>query len=156
MSEKMTSTRRTFLKGSAMVAAPLAVATPVAALADDGLKGRLARLEDEKAIRAAHQAFLRQVNLAGGHDKLDASVRTIAADHSGEAEVIEVAADGKRATGRFACTVEMESELPKDGTLGQMAHAQGNGSVRHAERRVLATAYRKTKNGWVIDKAVLA
>jgi hypothetical protein len=156
MREKMTSTRRTFLKGSAFVAAPFAVGAPAAALADDELKARAARLEDEAAIRGLHQDFLRQVNLAGRHDKLEGAVRAIAADHAGETEVIEISADGKRATGRFASIVEIETDLPNDNTLAQMAHAQGSGSVRQTERRVLTTAYVKTRDGWTIRKADFA
>ena len=62
-----TSTRRSFLKGGALLVAPLAAAAPPAILADDALKVRLARLEDEAAIRELHQTWLRRVN-AGADD----------------------------------------------------------------------------------------
>jgi len=156
MSAKSISTRRSFLKGGAIVAAPFAVGAPAAALADDGLKARAARLEDEAAIRRLQQDFLRQVNLDGGHEALDRAVRAITADHRGEAEAIELSADGARATGRLATLVEVETALPADNTLAQMAHAQGNGTLRRTERRRLTLAYRKTKDGWEIETAALA
>jgi len=151
MSGKSISTRRGFLKGGALVAAPLAMA-PAAALADDGRQ----RLEDEAAIRRLQQDFLRQVNLAGGHARLDGAVRAIAADHAGEGERITLSADGRRATARLASLVEIETELAKDSTLAQMAHAQGNGAVRSTERRTLTIHCARTRDGWVIREAALA
>jgi hypothetical protein len=152
MSGNNTSTRRGFLKGGAMVAAPLAMA-PAAALADDG---KAARLEDEAAIRRTQQDFLRQVSLAGGHERLDGAVRSIATDHAGEAEQIDITADGRRAGVRQAALVEIETALPRDTTLQQMAHAQGNGTLRHTERRVLVTAYSKTEAGWMLESVAFA
>jgi hypothetical protein len=59
------ATRRSFLKKSALLAVPLAAAAaPAAIVADDSLKSRLARLEDEAAIRNLHHAWLRQFNAA--------------------------------------------------------------------------------------------
>ena len=52
MDKTSTTDRRAFLKVGAIVAAPLAVAAPVAALAGDDSKAKLARLEDERAIEA--------------------------------------------------------------------------------------------------------
>ena len=168
-----TSTRRSFLKRGALLAAPLAaVAAPAAILADDELKARLARLENEAAIRELHQAWLRRINMrtdgTGAEDAtaslfadsesaaFDQSVRSIAADHAGEPDTIEVAADGKRAAGRFHCAVEIETAIAQDSTLGQMAHAQGSGFVRRTERRVLKVEYVKTSGAWAIAKAELA
>ncbi len=162
-----TSTRRSFLKGGALLAAPLAaVAAPAAILADDELKARLAKLENEAAIRELHQAWLRRIN-AGADDAtaslfadsesaaFDQSVRSIVADHAGEADAIQIAADGKRATGRFHCAVEIETAIAQDSTLAQMAHVQGSGFIRHTERRVLRVEYVKSAGAWVIAKAKL-
>ncbi len=66
MTTDTVSTRRSFLKGGAVAAAPLAVAAGGAAMAEDGRKARLARLEDEAAIRELHQAWLRRINTARG------------------------------------------------------------------------------------------
>jgi len=169
-----TSTRRSFLKRGALLAAPLAaVAAPAAIMADDELKARLARLENEAAIRELHQTWLRRFNArkdetTGAHDAaaalfanregaaLDPSVRGIAPDHAGEPDTIEVAADGKSATGRFHCALEIETAIPQDSTLAQMAHAQGSGFVRRTERRILKVEYVKASGAWAITRAELA
>ena len=152
------STRRSFLKRGALLAAPLAaVAAPAAILADDELRARLARLENEAAIRELHQAWLRRINAgAGDAAMLDPSVSGIAPDHSAEPDAIEVAADGKHAAGRFYCAVETATEIPQDSTLGQMARAQGSGFLRRTERRMLKVEYEKASGAWEIAKAELA
>ncbi|MGO9588447.1 MAG: hypothetical protein ACLP3K_00190 [Candidatus Acidiferrales bacterium] len=173
MSKDTASTRRSFLKRGALLAAPLAaVAAPAAILADDELKARLAKLENEAAIRELHQAWLRRITVrkdetTGEHDAaaalfanregaFDPSVRRIAPDHSAQPDAIEVAADGKRATGRFHCAVEIETAIPQDSTLAQMAHAQGSGFVRRTERRILKVEYVKASGAWAIARAELA
>ncbi len=167
MTTAAVSTRRSFLKGGALAATPLAVAVPVAAVADEARKARLARLEDETAIRALHQAWLRRVN-TGAHEeaaqlfadprraRFDKAVRAIAADHQDEPDAIDVAADGVHATGRFPSTVEIETAIAQDCTLAQMAHAQGGGLVRRTERRVLKAEYVKAGGAWAIAKVDLA
>ena len=172
MSKDTASTRRSFLKRGALLAAPLAaVAAPAAILADDALKARLAKLEDEAAIRELHQTWLRRLDIddnASARDAaaalfanregaaFDPSVRRIAPDQAGEPDTIEVAADGKRAAGRFHCAVETETAIPQDCTLAQMAHAQGSGFVRRTERRVLKVEYVKSSGAWAIAKAEFA
>jgi hypothetical protein len=171
MTRDSTSTRRSFLKSGALLAAPLAAAVPAALVADDGLRARLARLEDEAAIRALHQGWLRRINVragAGAGDtvaplfadaegaKSDQAVRNIAADHAGEPDAIEIAADGESAIGRFQCAVEIESAIAQDCTLARMAHAQGGGFVRRTERRVLKVEYVKADGAWAIAKVDFA
>jgi len=169
MTNKSTSSRRTFLKHGAILAVPLAAAAaPAAVLADDGLKERLAKLEDQSAIRELHQNWLRDINRANHSEASPAAttlfadaddaargrlVRGIAADRFGELDAIEVAPDGRRAAGRFHCIVETETPIAKDCTLAQMAHAQGSGFVRSTERRVLNVEYAKTNAAWSIAKA---
>lgn len=168
MSKDATSTRRSFLKSSAILATPLAaIAAPAVAMADDELKARLAKLEDEAAIRELYQTFLRRVN-AGEADaatpmfadtqgiEFDQTVGSIVADPLGEPDAIEFAPDGKSATGRSPCAVEVETPIPQDSTLGQMAHAQGGGFVRRTERRVLKVEYVKAGGAWAIVKAEFA
>ncbi|MGC1458293.1 MAG: hypothetical protein WA825_08470 [Steroidobacteraceae bacterium] len=159
MSQHSTATRRMFLKGGALLAGPLAAAAlPAVALAherpDDGLHARVKQLEDEAAIREAHQSWLRQINSGGGMALIDACVRRVTADYAGVADSIEIAADGQTATGRFDCAVELETMLPDDSTLGQMAHAQGSGMVRTSARRMLTVKYLKVAGAWTIDKVV--
>jgi hypothetical protein len=168
-----TSTRRSFLKGGALLAVPLAATVPAAVMADEGLKARLARLEDEAAIRELHQNWLRRINTraddtTGEGDAtaslyadsegvaFDQAVRSIAADHTGKPDAIELAADGKSAAGRFHCAVEIETAIAQDCTLAQMAHAQGGGFVRRTERRVLKVGYGKDAGAWAIAKVEFA
>ncbi len=166
MTRNTASTRRSLLKGGALLAAPLAAGASAAALAEDGRKARLAKLEDEAAIRALHQAWLRRINTGQGdvaaelfvdpkRAAFDPAVRAVAADHAGAPDAIEVAADGQRAAGRFHCAVEIETEIPRDGTLAQMAHAQGGGFVRRTELRVLKADYVKAAGAWAIAKMEL-
>jgi hypothetical protein len=167
MTTDTTSTRRSFLKGSALLAFPLAAAAPAAVMADDGLKARLARLEDEAAIRELHQTWLRRINTRAGDaatplfadtegTAFDQAVRSIAADHAGQPDAIEVAADGKSAAGRFQCAVDIETTIAQDCTLARMAHAQGGGFVRRTERRVLKVEYVKACGAWAIAKVEFA
>jgi hypothetical protein len=167
MSKDMNSTRRSFLKNGAVLAAPIVAATPAAVLADDGLRARLARLENEAAIRELHQAWLHRFN-SGSSDvarplfadsdrtAFEQAVRSIAADHSGEPDAIEIAADGKTATGLFACAIEIETPIPLDSTLAQMAHVQGSGFVLRTERRMLKVKYVKAGAAWAITRAEFA
>jgi hypothetical protein len=163
MSTASTSSRRAFLKGGAIAAAPLAVAVP-AAMAEGDHRARAQRLQDEAEIRALHQAWLRKMATSSDASALFAgakaaslpkSVRGVAADHAGEADRIDVAADGLRASGRFATLVDLETELPRDTTLAQMAHAQGQGVVRTTERRTLHASYVKAAGGWAIARVEL-
>jgi len=161
------STRRSFLKVGALAAAPLAAAASAEALAADRQTARLQALEDEAAVRDLHQAWLRRINAGDAKEaaRLFADprraaapegVRSIAADHAAEPDLLELAADGRSASGRFHCVVETEAAIPRDCTLAQMAHAQGGGFVRRAERRVLKAAYVKAGGGWAIARLELA
>ena len=167
MSKNVNSTRRSFLKNGAVLAAPFAAAAAPAIMAEDGLKARVARLEDEAAIRVLHHGWLRRVN--AGDRKAVAplladtersafgqAVRIIAADHTGDPDAINVAADGRGAIGRFHCAVEIETPIPQDSTLAQMARAQGGGFVRRTERRMLKVEYVKAGGAWAIAKAEFA
>ncbi len=160
------STRRTFLKNGALLAVPLAAAGPVAVAADDSLQARLAKLEDEAAIRSVHHDWLRRINsgepeiapllVNSAGPGLAQAVRGVAPDHAGEPDLIELAGDGQSAFGRFHCLVQIETMLAKDSTLAQMAHAQGAGFVSRTERRILYVRYAKTGGAWVIAHAELA
>lgn len=164
------SSRRSFLKRGAILAVPLAAVAPGAVLADEGLRARLSRLEDEAAIRELHQSWLRAINnadtgaLGASTPTLAAAesafpnqrVRSVIADHLGEPDAVQMAPDGKSAAGRYHCTVEIETPIAQDCTLAQMAHAQGGGFVRRTERRVLQVEYTKASGEWLIAKAQLA
>jgi hypothetical protein len=147
---KTQSTRRSFLKGGALVAAPLAAAV----VAENEHKARLQRLEAEAAVRAVHQDWLRKVNTGDRAEaaRLDKAVTGLAPDHQGAPDQITLAADGKSAAGRFACVVETATELARDCTLAEMAHAQGEGWVRSTARGVVKADYVKAEGGWAIAK----
>jgi hypothetical protein len=167
MTTDTNSTRRSFLKGGALLAAPLAAAVPTAVMVDYGLKARLMRLEDEAAIRALHQTWLRRINTRASDaaaelfadpegTAFEQAVRSVAADHAGQPDAIEVAADGKNAAGWFQCAVDIETTIAQDCTLARMAHAQGGGFVRRTERRVLKVEYVKASGAWAIAKVEFA
>jgi hypothetical protein len=152
MSKNISSSRRTFLKGGALLAAPIAAASVTAvAFADQELKARVTHLEDEAAIRQLHQSWLRQVNAGERDALLEGAVRRITADHAGAPDHIAVAADGALAVGHFDHAVELETPLTDDSTLAQMAHIQGHGTVRRTERRRLRVRYRKSDGAWRMD-----
>ena len=163
MSENAISTdRRSFLKSGSLVAAPLAMAAPVAALAGDDSRARLARLEDERAIAALQRKLLRQLNGAGGEAVAAAEVvdlgqglKAIAEDHGRDA-TLELSEDGRTASARCGCRIEREIAFAGDTTLERMARFEGHGGHRHEERRVLATEFAKGKDGWAIARATLA
>lgn len=167
MTAKSDSTRRSFLKGGALLAAPLGLAAASPAKADEDETRRLARLEAEAAIRELHQTWLKRINAGAKADSAqlgadpdavmgEETVRRITADPDREPDAIELAADGNRATGRFPCIVELESSIAQDCTPARMAHAQGGGIRRRRARRVLTVDYVKKNGAWAITEARFA
>jgi hypothetical protein len=163
MGKDVSSSRRSFLKGGAVAAAPLAVAAPVAAMAQEHQAARLARLADEAAIGKLHQAWLRGVNTAAHEDvarlfadprraSLEEAVCSVVADHAADPDRIEIARDGMSASGRFHCDVEVETVIAPDCTAAQMARLQGGGLVRRTEPRLLKADYVKAGGAWAIAK----
>ena len=149
-----TQSRRAFLKGGALAAAPLGVAGAAAAAAKTGHDAKIEKLQAEAAIRDLHQTWLRRVNTGDRAEaaRLHESVSRVDADHAGVADEIRLSADGLHASGRYACVVETQTELARDCTLAQMRHAQGEGWLRHSERRLLTADYVKTDGRWAIAR----
>jgi hypothetical protein len=156
-----TQSRRAFLKGASLAAAPLAAAGAAAAAVKGEHEAKVERLQSEAAIRDLHQAWLRRVNTGAEAAELfadpkqahlDETVSRIEADHQGAADHIRLTADGLHASGRYACVVETQSELAQDCTLAQMRHAQGEGWLRQSERRLVRADYVKTDGRWTIAK----
>jgi len=145
--------RRSFLKTGAIVAAPLAMAMPAAALAADGGRARLARLEDEKALAALHRKVVGQVNR--GERKLAEGLTGLADDPVHELQ-IAFADDSRRASCRRACTASFGTEFTGPSTIEQMHRLQGQGLHSHEERRVLVADYIKGKDGWAVEHIRLA
>jgi hypothetical protein len=151
MTRNSTSTRRAFLKGGALLAAPIGAASVSAlAVADGALHERVSRLEDEAAIRTLHHSWLQTINAGERESRLDPSVHRISADPAAPPERIEVAADHRSAVGYFNCVVEFATPLANDSTLAQMAHVQGHGVVCRTERRVLRVRYGRADGRWAI------
>lgn len=163
MTETHATSRRAFLKTGAILAAPVAAVAPVAALADDGSRARLARLEDERAIERLHRSLMKKLNggdctelrLAAEAVELDPALRSIAEDLGHDAEV-QLADDGLTAHARHACRVELDCDFDGETTVERMARFQGHGSHRHSEAQVLVTDYKKTGEGWTISRVSMA
>jgi hypothetical protein len=168
MSKTTGTSRRSFLKSGAIVAAPIAAAgVSAAALASDDSKEKLARLEDERAILELHAALLRRVNTAGlatsgeffasgKAPSLGEGLRSIAPDPAGESPVLAFSEDGRRAARRQAVRVEIATELEGDETLVQMARLQGNALEAEVLPRTLVADYVREEGGWAIEKLRLA
>ena len=152
-----TTNRRAFLKSSALVAAPIAVvAVPAAAaLADDGNAARLARIEDERAVEAAHRAFLRErsATLKPGKGR---TLERIEPDHEADAPPVEFTEDGRRATVRQRCTAHLASLHDGDTTIEQMARLQGTARTVRRERCVVLAHYQKEGGQWTLASAEMA
>jgi len=166
MTEMSNSTRRSFLKVGAVLATPVGVvAVPAIAAATDLSADRLVQLESEASIRDLHQNWLRGLNRGASvaqlfadpkRARLDARIASIAADHAGEADVIQVSAEGARATARYHCVVETVTELEPNCTLTQMKHAQGEHVVRNSARCVVVAEYVRNEQGWTIATVAVA
>lgn len=168
MTKDSITTRRSFLKSGALVAAPVAaVGVPAATLADDGSKARLARLEDERAIEELNRNFLRQFNGGGASrtanlfadgkaPRLAEGMTRLSLDMAEVQCSLELSEDGARARAHYACTVAMEHSLEGEGTLVEMARLQGNSTVLSTESRVLSADYVKRGDGWAIERLRLA
>jgi hypothetical protein len=158
MSDK-TPSRRAFLKGGALAAAPLAAAGAAAEAGAREHAARIARLEDEAAIRGLHQDWLRKVNVGADTGALFADPRRarlapaaarVEVDHAGAPDELRLHADGLTASARYACVVETRAELAPDCTLAQMRHAQGEGWLRRSDHRRLRADYVKMDGRWAI------
>jgi hypothetical protein len=163
------STRRSFIRtaGTALSAplAAVAVTTPLGAVQEvDPLTARLARLEDECAIRALNQAYARHLN-AGASEamaalfadasdaRVDTSLRSVSADGFGEQDAIDVAADRQTATARVYCVVEADTVIGPSCPLVEMAREQGGGVVTRTEHGVFENAYVRRDGIWRLQRS---
>ncbi|HEY8520005.1 MAG TPA: hypothetical protein VIN61_08000 [Gammaproteobacteria bacterium] len=154
--------RRLFLTA---LSAPLVGHAMGTARGDDGsaaLAARLAALEDADAIRRLNGEYARHLR-AGEHERLVAlfaepqaarleePIRALRPDPSGD-DLIEIAADGTRATARLPCTADIETPIEPVCPLVEMARAQGGGFVRRSQRGVIEAAYVKRDGRWKIAR----
>jgi len=119
-------------------------------------------LEDLNAIRALNQAYARHVNAGAGEAvaalfvdpsdaRIDPGIRRVTADHFGERDVIEIAADRQAATGVMHCTVQIETLIGPSCPLVNMAREQGGGVVTRVETGVFETVYARRDSAWKIS-----
>jgi hypothetical protein len=149
--------RKFFVKAGTALSLPLAVgassvdlAAAMPAVAPDHVK----------SIRRLQQALAREINDATGRGaelfaagKLPAELagvtRLIPADF-GEHDAIEIASDGRAAHATLRCRVETQFPIVAEGTLIEMARAQGEGFVRATARRRLDMACIRQGETWKI------
>lgn len=162
----MTS-RRAFLKTGALVAAPVAMLAPAAAIAADAQAARLARLEDERAIEGLLRAFLARFNGTGKASecgafvaradalRIDPQVAAIEPDPATE-PTLALASDGRSASWRSVARIRLESPFVGHTTLEQMARFQGQASASAQASRRLEAEFARTAQGWAITRLALA
>jgi len=169
MEDKSMTSRRSFLKSGAMVAAPVAlVATPAVAagVGDEELRMRLARMVDSRAIEALNRRFVSQFNAAderglaalfadGRAPELGRGIARLVLEDAAEPEGIELSADGSRARATYVCRAEVEHILEGHDTLMQMARLQGNCAHRTSEPGELRIDYVRRQGGWTIERVRL-
>ena len=143
-----TTNRRAFLKTGALFAAPVAIPAAAMATMPDP---RLAAHADKAAIRDLHRAWLRDGTSLAGLVGTGEAIRRITTEDG----AIELAADGRRASARFACTIDLATDLSEGGTFAQMARLQGNGTDHRTERRVLLADYVKRYGVWEVARVAL-
>jgi len=166
------ASRRSFIRtaGVALPASFAAVGAGVGAVsvnvaaAGEPLEARLARLQDENAIRALNQEYARHVN-AGTREALaslfaapaaahiDPEVRGVTPRGFGEHDRIEIAADRQTATASIEVSLNAGTAIAPDCTVVQMARAQGGGVVEWTEHGVFENTYVKRDGVWKIQRA---
>ncbi len=131
-------------------------------MAGDVRPGALDHVESihVKSIRQLQQALAREINDASGRGaelfaagKLPAELvgvtRLLPADF-GEHNAVEIDTDGLTARATLHCTVETQVPIAAEGTLVEMARAQGEGFVRAAACKVLAMVCVRERGTWKI------
>ena len=168
------SSRRSFIRTAgvalpasfAVVGAGVGNAVPLdAATPGESLEARLARLQDEHAIRALHQEYARHVN-SGSREALvslfaepadahiDPEVRAVAPHGLGEHDRIEIAPDRQTATSSIEVSLNAGTAIAPDCTVVQMAREQGGGVVERTDNGVFENTYVKRDGVWKIQSAV--
>lgn len=169
MTGKSMTSRRSFLKSGAVVAAPVAIiATPAlaAGMEEDALRSRLARMEDSRAIETLNRRFVHHFNAAdrrglaglfadGRAPELGQGIAGLVVEEGAQAPEILLTADGNRASATYACRAEVEQALEGSDTLMQMARLQGNSAHRMHQPGQLKADYVRRPEGWVIERIQL-
>ena len=119
-------------------------------------------LNSVTSIRQLQQALAREINGgSGGGAELFAEgkwptelagvTRLLPADF-GEHDALEIAADGRTAHATLHCAVETQVPIAAEGTLIEMARAQGEGFVRATSCRMLDMVCVRERGTWKIKK----
>lgn len=148
----MTTRRNFFLKASAALSLPLAAASEPSVAHDD-----------MDSIRRLHQTLASAINddtarasdlFADGN--LPAALATVTrlqpADF-GQHDTIEIAPDARTAHATFHCVIETRVPIAAEGTLIEMARAQGEGFIRSTSSRMLEFLYVRDADTWKIKTA---
>lgn len=156
------SSRRRFLKRGAILAAPVAaMAAPAAALAGDRNKAQLARLKDERALQELQHGVLRQTRQAGRGKiarTIEGATENVAVIQPDPDAIsaLEFSEDGRRATARHICQVELAEDFAGSSSIEHMAQMQGNVLASRAENRMLETFFARHADGWLVRNVKLA
>ncbi len=148
------ATRRNFF-----LKAGTALSLPVAAGGASSLRP-VDSVEDVQSLRRLQQALAREINNATGRAAalfttrelpagLDNVTRLLPADF-GEHDAIEIAADGRTSHVTLRCTVETKTPIRAQGTLIEMARAQGEGFVGATSCRTLDMVCVREAGSWKI------
>ena len=167
MTTDTVSTRRSLLKGGALLAAPLAGVVGGEAAhvpiepGPGGFGEQLGGVIDRASVDPSQPRLVQRPDRSLVLEPRQPGLVILLGDrggsaHAGAPDAIAISADGQSATGRFHFTAEIETEIPQDCTLAQMAHAQGGGFVRTTERRLLKADYVKAAGAWAIARIELA
>ncbi len=154
MKNERSATRRNFF-----VKAGAALSLPLAAGASS--KDQVGAIDHVKSVRQLQQALARSINDATGHAaelfvtgglpaELSGVTRLMPADF-GEQDAIEIAADSLTAHATLHCAVETQVPIAAEGTLIEMARAQGEGFVRSTTRRMLELVCVRERGNWKIE-----
>lgn len=155
MSRNAATRRNFFLKAGTALALPLAAGASIEepAVAESAI-------DPLQSIRRLQQALAREINGATGRaaglfaagklpGELAGVTRLLPADF-GEHGVVEIAADGRTAHATLHCAVETQVPIAAEGTLIEMARAQGEGFVRATARRRLHMVCVRDRGAWRI------
>lgn len=162
MTARNTADRRAFLKGGALIAAPVAVSMPILAQAAEPV-AESERIEDERAIARLRARLLSRINTGdhAGASGLFLDARALALEDDlesirdlleSETSVFDFRADQHRAVMSGPCVVGYAKALAQDCTFAAMAHAQGSGITRHEVHRILSLDCIRSQDGWKIAR----
>jgi hypothetical protein len=149
--------RKFFVKAGTALSLPLAASASAIgpAVAADVRPGAS---DHAKSIRQLQQALAREINAGRGAElfaagKLPAGLagvtRLLPADF-GDHDTVEIAAGGLTARATLHCRVETQVPIAAEGTLIEMARAQGEGFVCASARRILDMDCLRERGTWKI------